>query len=123
MIAMTRRRVLFGLLLPSAALACFAGWLWIASGPRVTRERFRLVKKGMTREEAIRTVGVPPGNYSGHRAVPMFTSHGEEFDEWFCDGGHLVVVYDFYGNRADFVGIRHFAPPTFTERIRRWLGL
>jgi hypothetical protein len=32
--AMTRRRILCGLLLASAVLACFAGWLWMASGPR-----------------------------------------------------------------------------------------
>ena len=60
---MTRRRVLFGLLLASVVLAYFAGWLWMASGPRVTRERFEQVKKGMSREEVIRIVGGPPGDY------------------------------------------------------------
>jgi outer membrane protein assembly factor BamE (lipoprotein component of BamABCDE complex) len=59
--AMIRRRLLCGLLLLSAVLACFVGWLWIASRPRVTRERFGQVKEGMTREEVIRTVGVPTG--------------------------------------------------------------
>src|SRR5262249_10623747 len=52
--AMTRRRVLCGLLLASAVLACFAAWLVIVSGPRVTRERFERVKEGMSREEVIR---------------------------------------------------------------------
>jgi len=32
---MTRRRLLFGLLLFSAVLACFVGWLWIATRPRI----------------------------------------------------------------------------------------
>jgi hypothetical protein len=50
---MTRRRLLCGLLLASVVLACFAGWLWMAKA----RPRFELVKKGMTREEVIRTVG------------------------------------------------------------------
>ena len=50
---MTRRRVLCGLLLLSAVLACFAGWLWIDSRPRLTRVQFKQVKEGMSREEAI----------------------------------------------------------------------
>jgi hypothetical protein len=44
---MTRRRLLCGLL-ASAVLACFAGWLVMSSGPRVTRKRFEQVKEGMT---------------------------------------------------------------------------
>jgi hypothetical protein len=42
--AMTRRRVLCGLLLASVVLACFAGWLVMASGPRVTAARFDLIQ-------------------------------------------------------------------------------
>ena len=119
---MTRRRFLCGLLLLSVVLACFTGWLWMASGPRITRERFEQVKKGMSREEVIRTVGGPPGNYSPLRAVPMLTPHREDFDEWICDGGYLVVFYDD-ANKAALVEIRRIASPTLTERIRHWLGL
>jgi hypothetical protein len=67
---MTRRRVLFGLLLASAVLTCFAGWLWIASRPRVSLARFEQVKQGMTREEVIRTVGGSPGDYTMEGTVP-----------------------------------------------------
>jgi hypothetical protein len=48
---MTRRRVLCGLLLASTVLACFAGWLWVVSARKVTREQFRQVREGMSREE------------------------------------------------------------------------
>jgi hypothetical protein len=64
---MTRRRLLYGLLLLSAVLACFAGWLVMSSGPRVTRARLEQVKEGMTREEVLRTVGAPPGDYTNGR--------------------------------------------------------
>jgi len=51
--AMTRRRVLCGLLLASAVLACGVGVLWLASRPGATRARLEQVKPGMSREEAI----------------------------------------------------------------------
>jgi hypothetical protein len=54
---MTRRRVLCGLLLLSAVLACFAGWLWVESRPRATLELAEQVKDGMTRDEVVRKVG------------------------------------------------------------------
>jgi hypothetical protein len=57
---MTRRRVLCGLLVISAVLACFAAGLWTTSGPPVMMARFKLVKEGMSREEVIRIVGSPP---------------------------------------------------------------
>src|SRR5262245_31435410 len=82
--AMTRRRLVCGLLLASAVLACFAGWLWMVSRPRVTRERFEQVKEGMSREEVIRTVGGPPrGRFKAF-----------DLDLWFCDDAHLHVRFD-----------------------------
>jgi len=61
---MTRRRVLCGLLLASALVAGLGIWLVIASRPRVTLARFEQVEKGMSREEVIRMVGGPAGDYS-----------------------------------------------------------
>jgi hypothetical protein len=61
---MTGRRVLCGLLLASVLLACCAGWLVMSSGPYLTRTRFERVKKGISREEVNRVLGVPPGDYS-----------------------------------------------------------
>jgi outer membrane protein assembly factor BamE (lipoprotein component of BamABCDE complex) len=139
--AMTRRRVLCGLLFASALLACFAGWLWLVSGPQVTRAKFKQVHKGMTREEVIRTVGGPPGNYSRadeiyllHRAV---SSHwtvdrsGTAQDLWIADDAELRVKFDDAGTATTvmvFPGHFHYGPVvlrplTLTERIRRWLGL
>jgi hypothetical protein len=121
---MTRRRVLCGLLLASAVLACFAGWLWVASRPRLTPERFRQVKEGMSREEVIRTVGRPPGDYtSGGKYIAMQPA-SPLHELWVCDEGILLVQFD-NGDTATrvAVGDNTIEPPTLTERIRRWLGL
>jgi hypothetical protein len=125
---MTRRRILFGLLLASAALACFGGWLWMASGPRVTRARFEQVKKGMSREEVIHIVGGPPGDYSDGRAIPLFVLrfyHVKDYEQWLCDDGHLLVLFDDTGTATDVLlfHVSEARPPTLTEKIRSWLGL
>jgi hypothetical protein len=118
--AMTRRRVLCGLLLASAVLACFAGWLVMASGPRITRERMEQVTRGMSRDEVIRTVGGPPRK---HPWPPL-----DVCDYWACDDTDLLVRFDRAGT-AVHVEIMHaddmfFMPRlTLTQRIRRWLGL
>jgi hypothetical protein len=133
--AMTSRRALCGLLLASAVLACFGGWLWIASRPQVTRARFEQVKEGMSWEEVIRTVGGPPGDYSGGRARSVRDYIGwssalnmeptGEVYSWLCDDAQLLVRFD--DNTA--VTVRIYAPPAgynwppLTQRIRRWLGL
>src|SRR5262249_25067880 len=88
-IAMTRRRVLCGLLLLSAVLACFAGWLWIVSGPRVRRAKFEQVKKGMTREEVIGIVGGPPGDYRTGE-VELDQEPDEEFENLMFNGKVLL---------------------------------
>jgi hypothetical protein len=127
--AMTRRRVLCVLLLASALLACFAGWLWIRR-PHLTRARFEQlkgqIKKGMSSEEVIRTVGVPPGDYSNGRCVPI-SYRGSVPHEWVCSDGALYVRFDNTETVYDVdvldVLDRPLPPPTFTERIRRWLGL
>jgi hypothetical protein len=139
---MTRRRVLCGLLLASTVLACGAGWLWMVSGPRVTRARFEQVKKGMTKEEVIRTVGVPPGDYSSDEDlydgwVRQQAAPWDIFDWWACDDGqhdethksvsYLLVRFDGTGTALEVKTISEVrgvvVPQTLTERIRRWLGL
>jgi hypothetical protein len=125
MVAMTRRRLLCGLLLASAVLACFGGWLWMASARKPSRAKFEQVKKGMTREEVIRTVGGPPGNYS------TSDRFGTAQDLWVADDAELRVKFDDAGTATEVVvfnghiysGPVVLRPLTFTERIRRWLGL
>jgi len=126
---MTTRRFFFGLLFASVILACFAGWLWIASGPRVTRERFEQVKEGMSREEVVRTVGGPAGDYSTHRVGVLSGSLGPrpvylDYERWLCNDGELRVRFDD-ADTAKHVIVRHAFPlePTLIERIRGWLGL
>jgi hypothetical protein len=98
---MTRPRVLCGLLLASAVLACFAGWLVMSSGPRVTRAKFERVKKGMTREEVIRTVGSKPGDYSSDDGNLVFGPgilvSGHHYDSWISNDGGLYVWFDETG--------------------------
>jgi hypothetical protein len=125
---MTRRRAFCGLLLASAMLACFAGWLWTTSGPRVTRARFKQVKEGMSRDEVIRIVGGPSGDYRNGsistEAIIMSVEQAKSYECWFCDDGLVLVRFDDSGRAVEVdldVGITQ--PPTLTERIRRWLGL
>jgi hypothetical protein len=115
---MTRRRLLCGLLLASAVLACFGGWLWITSRQRVTRARFEQVKSGMSREEVILMVGSPPDHYwrDGSPIHPAATQQSA----WFCGDAELVVDFDDAGSALNVMMVRE---PTLTERIRRWLGL
>jgi hypothetical protein len=122
---MTRRRILFGLLLASAVLACGVGWLWVASRPRLTVARFKQVKEGMSREEVIRTVGRPPGDYSNGLCITPAT--GLRFwhhAQWLCDDAELAVRFDGAEKATEVVvlDVVNLGPPTFTERIRRWLG-
>jgi hypothetical protein len=114
---MTRRRVLCGLLLLSGVLACFAGWL--VSRPRSMQARFEQVKEGMSREEVIRIVGGPPGDYSTERNRLI---EFDAFQCWSCDTGVLLVGFDA-NNTATMVSVSDNGGPTFTQRIRRWLGL
>jgi hypothetical protein len=123
---MTRRRLLCGLLLASAVLACFAGWLWTTSGPRVTRARFEQVKEGMSRDEVIHTVGGPPGNYSRDDTIGMPTGlRYHRYESWICDDGELAVRFDAAGtvSHAVVLDVWNLGSPTLTERIRRRLRL
>jgi hypothetical protein len=123
---MTRRRLLCGLLLASAVLACFAGGLMIANARRVTRSRFEQVKKGMTREEVIRTVGGPAGDYAGRDVILSgFPGRSLDYETWVCADGELLVYFDDAGTATEVVVLDvedPLGPPTLTERIRQWLG-
>jgi hypothetical protein len=125
---MTRRRAACGLLLGSAGLACLAGWLWVANSRRVTWVRLEKVRTGMSRQQVIRTVGGPPGDYSNGRERAL-SGHGR-CEDWLCDDGELLVYFDdadvVIGAASTRPSPRHASnpgPPSLTERVRRWLGL
>src|SRR5262249_41011607 len=123
---MTRRRLLCGLLLASMLLVGFGGWLWLGSGPRVSKARFEEVRKGMTWIEGVRTVGALPGNYlKGHGIEPPLGVRYSDYESWHCDDGLLFVRFDEADKAVDVEVFDVFlwGPPTLTERIRRWLGL
>jgi hypothetical protein len=116
---MTRRRVLFcGLLLASVVLACFGGWL--VSRPRSMLARFGQVKKGMSRDEVIRIVGGPPGDYSTKQSRLV---EFDAFECWSCDDGVLLVAFDANNTARIVQSPGNDGSPTFTERLCRWLGL
>jgi hypothetical protein len=97
----------------------------MASGPRVTRERFDQVKKGMSREEVIRTVGGPPGDYSSGKALRAdhdFSVDWDDYQTWLCDDGLLGVRFDDTATATE-VAVIDISDATLIERIRRWLGL
>jgi hypothetical protein len=96
------------------------GWLLLTSGPRVTRARFEQVKEGMSRQEVIRTVGGPPGDYSARRAE---LGHSTDYDRWLCDDAALVVYFNDAGIVTE-TAILDLPPPrlTLAEKIRRFLG-
>jgi hypothetical protein len=89
----------------------------MANGNKMTRARFEQVKEGMSREDVIRAVGGPPGDYTIDGGVP---DEGQSY--WRCDDGLLVVWFDDRG-RAVQVDLEVIPrPETFAEQIRRWLG-
>jgi hypothetical protein len=121
--AMTRRRVLCGLLVASTMLACFAGW-FLVRRPHVTRARFEQVKEGMTRKEVIRILGSAP-NGVVHKQVGIADRHDRllDYDCWVGDDDHaLLVGFDDGGTAVDVL-VTRTQTQTLTERIRRWLGL
>jgi hypothetical protein len=121
---MTRRRVLCGLLVISAVLACFGGWLWMASGPRVSLLRFERVKEGMSHAEVNGIVGGPPGDYFSDGRVNKFDHDDGHQSWWFGDDAALIVDFNDSGTVANALILEYpSVRPTFTERIRRWLGL
>jgi hypothetical protein len=129
---MTRRRVLCGLLLASVVLACFAGWLWVTA-PRVTRERFEQVKKGMSQQQVIRTVGRSWESMEGGKPPTnvAFIPGGRYPERWWWATDdrlcQLMVEFDDAGTAVEVeIHVRSVPlpkPPTLIEEIRRWLGL
>ena len=80
----------------------------------------------MSREEVIRTVGGPPGNYSNGRYVSMIEGRGWWwYETWLADDGNeLLVIFDDEGV-ATYVEIRlgSYSPSTVIDQIRLRLGL
>src|SRR5262249_13558425 len=115
---MTRRRLLCGLLLLSALLACGVGVLWIASRPRFTRANFGQVKEGMSREEVIRIVGGPPNDVAtaADYVVGSGIARIVRYDKWLCDDGVLLVFFDDADTAADVIVKEFGMPPTLIER-------
>jgi hypothetical protein len=114
---MTRRRVLCGLLLASAVLACT---LLIANGFRAmarqeqVRNRLTLEQaEGMTREELVRMVG-PPDDSDDNTCTYQLYDRGRTLVVCFDEAGKVCIVDDS--------GCGPSTPPALIGKIRRWLG-
>jgi hypothetical protein len=123
---MKRRRWLILGLIVATVVAPSVVW---APRPRVTRARFDRVTEGMTRDEMIATVGVPPGDYTTEPFVygpetSLATTWRSE--QWLCDEAELRVRFGDDG-RATWVRVRgQFLPPirrSWFDRLRQRLGL
>jgi hypothetical protein len=116
---MNRRRVIVGLTV-LAVVALVAAALW-PSNPHPCRATFERARDGMTRDEVIAIVGVPPGDYKTgpHLTLPETPETwvaGAEY--WFGDDGELRVrFYDGGATQVRVRGLWHVVKrPTLIDR-------
>jgi outer membrane protein assembly factor BamE (lipoprotein component of BamABCDE complex) len=114
-------------------LAAVLGWnLYLAATrPRwhINRERFEQIKEGMTRDEVLAVIGLPPGDYS------VVKWPGEDFywidrvsgpagmlerENWASDDGWIAVTFD-KGKALDrsFNEVRGWPARPYAEVLRR----
>src|SRR6516164_1179591 len=95
---MSIRRLILCLFALALLLGLAIGISFISSSQRLTRARLERVEKGMSRQQVIRTVGRPPGDYTSHVCV----SFGDKlrlwgYESWLCNDGELLVHFDQQG--------------------------
>jgi hypothetical protein len=133
--AMTRRRVLCGLLLASAVLAVLYLCLLTRASAGINKRGFDRIGVGMARTEVEAILGGPPSDYGPGNVifVPMNKPYeslvGDEpiQERWFADDVAIIVTFNeqeqVLGKEMSHEVIRlQRTPPTLTERIRSWLG-
>lgn len=103
-------------LLPGLAMA------GIRSSQRVTKEDLERVERGMSRNQVMRAVGRPPGDYCTDLCMSL--PHGLRFWDHRCNDGELFVFFDQQGIATDVVvcDVFNLGPPSFLDRVRQWLG-
>ncbi|MCI0743828.1 MAG: hypothetical protein L0Y58_00330 [Verrucomicrobia subdivision 3 bacterium] len=123
------------LLLLAAAAFVFVLW-WTTPNHRINVDSFKKIKNGMTLDEVVQIVGVPPGHYGAPSKNPgtiyllasdavldPFKFEGtEHVEEWHSDVGKLMLIL----NKEHIVIAAQFesyGDDGLLAKIRRWLGL
>src|SRR5262245_53061213 len=86
------------LLIPALAVVVMAVLACVLPSPTgppaLTKVRFLAVEKGMTREQVIRFLGYPPGDYATREYFPLplgVRYYG--YESWTSDDGQLFVLF------------------------------
>jgi hypothetical protein len=76
---MNRRKWLRILLLAAITAAGFAAFIWWTSRPRISQQTADRIQEGMTEEQVIAIVGLPPGVYCSERSRRyILRNYGEQ---------------------------------------------
>ena len=114
-----RHAIVIGLV--GVAVAAIVFW---PRAPRPCLATFQRVQPGMTRDEVYKTVGGPPGDYTGGTVAITVTTKAEF---WASSDAMMFVSFDDDG-RAKDVGaapaMNHYSPrPSIWKRFLVWLGI
>jgi hypothetical protein len=131
---MTRRKRLY-LVLGTLILVSVVvyGALWLTRPKyRINEESVRAIRVGMTEEEVVAIIGVPPGSYASDGVLPNNASPldgdeptpGSQYKTWFSERMGILVRFGASGRVEGRWSISVFSvwEETLFERIRRRLG-
>src|SRR5262245_35368939 len=105
MAKLSRRQTVFVVTFICVTIPCVL-YYSLGNRPRPCRATFDLVKKGMTIEEGVATIGAPPGDYRTSRHVylpPSMLSSGTGI-QWITDDAELSILPDESG-RVELIRI------------------
>lgn len=148
---MRRRHLLLLVLGIVGLLATGYAALWLTRPVRITWKSCHSIRRGMTKDEILRIVGLPPGDYRSRPQVQgtwhtydgpidfnsqLFSNHGPGFipedpgyvpayvRRWIDDDGELQLFFDNDdGPLTASMYWSHGPEGPFLDRLRRWLGL
>jgi hypothetical protein len=142
-----RRRLYCALGLVALAVLGFGVVLrWTRPQHNISVDGCEAISRDMTREQVVRLLGVPPGNYSvgnvqvmaggpgNYQKVPEFAAYWQTWGReatteiWVGQEAAIVVGFDKQGKvqRADYFLVHRFdeeSPDPLLNRLRRFLRL
>ena len=127
---MARRRARLALLSAVLALGALVTWLVAtAPGPKPGWKTFTQVRRDMTREQVVATVGGPPGDYRTRTNVYPIPPDTDwpEYDFWVSDEAQMCVRFGpddrVDGVITETVLDQGQSQPSMLQRLRGRLGL
>ena len=132
---MTKRWLLRLGLFAGVTIVGFWFVLWLtAPDHRINQSSADRIQSGMSLEEVIAIVRVPPGNYttpglSREAGAKLFMAHlqySKFLDEtctryWDCDSGCIAVTFDVHDKVTETLFTSF--PSSFIDRIRSWVRI